>query len=115
MGSKKTNKYHLINAGSMTGTSVITSSSQNVENLDNIGLQVDWTGTPTGTIEVQGSVDKVTFYSLTFNPVLAQPAGSASGYLINLNQFPWPWLRVKYTNASGTGSLSVWLFSKDLN
>jgi hypothetical protein len=113
MGSKKTNSYHLIAAQDMAG--VISSSIQNVSNFDNIGLQVTWTGTPTGIIQVLGSVDGVTFYALTFNPVLTQPAGSAGGYLIDLNQFPWPFLQVTYAQTSGAGTLDVWLNSKDLN
>lgn len=126
MGSKKTNSFRLITNGVMTGTATITSTptaansgtsqpGQNVQNLDNLGLEISWTGTPTGTITVLGSNSGTTFYALTFNPAITQPAGSAGGYLINLNQFPWPWLQVKYTNASGTGTLNAWLYGKDLN
>jgi hypothetical protein len=118
MGVKKTTGatgYHLINAGSMTGTSTITSDTYNVVNLDNIGLQCIWTGTATGTITVNGSVDGSTFTSLTFNPALTQPAGSAGNILIDINQFPFPFLNVAYTNATGSGTLNVWLFGKDVN
>lgn len=83
--------------------------------MDNLGLQVSFVGTMTGTLSVEGSVDKVNFDALTFNPVLGQPAGSATRYLIDINQFPWPWLRVSYTNSSGSGTLTVGIFSKDLN
>lgn len=106
---------HLINAGVMTGTNVLNSQTFNLQNLDNIGLQVEWTGTPTGTIEVMCSINNITFYALTFDPTLAQPSGSASGYLINLNQVPFPYLKVRYTNSSGVGVLNVWLSGKDLN
>ncbi len=115
MGVKKNNIYHLINAGSMTGTATILSSAQNVVNFDNLGLQVDWTSTAVGTLSVLGSVDGVTFHALTFSPALSQPAGTAGGYIIDLNQFPWPYLQVKYVNSSSSGTLDVWLCSKDLN
>lgn len=115
MGAKKTNIFKLIDAGVMTGTTVIASNSQNVLNTDNQGLQVDWTGAATGVISVLGSIDNISFHALTFNPVLAQPAGTAGGYLVDLNQFPWPFLKVSYTNATSTGVLNVWLCSKDLN
>lgn len=122
MGFKKINGFWLVQNGSMTGTSVITSSGQNVQNYDNIGLEVTWTGTPTGTLVIQGSVSAgvkeattVTYYDLTFNPALAQPSGSAGGYLINLSGLPYPYIRVKYTNASSTGTLNVYIFEKDLN
>jgi hypothetical protein len=122
VGVKKINQYWLVQQGVMTGTATITSSGQYVANLDNIGLEITWTGTPTGTISVLGSIsnaipgiDAVIYYALTFNPALSQPAGSGGGYLINLNQFPWHYLKVQYVNASGTGVLDVVLFGKDLN
>ena len=94
MGVKKLNIFQLITNGVMTGTATITSPIQNVQNFDNLGLQLTWTGTPTGTLSILGSVDGVNFYALSFtNPALIQPAGSASGYLVNLNQFPWPYLQ----------------------
>lgn len=115
MGFKKINRYHLINAGVMTGTTTLTSAAQNIENFDNTGLHVIWTGTPTGVFSVLCSIDNVTYDALTFNPALAQPAGSASSYLVNLNQVPFPYIKARYVNASGTGVLHVWLNSKDLN
>lgn len=101
--------------GTMSGTSVIISAPTNIKNLDNIGFQLAWTGTPTGTIEIQCSVDGVTYYSLSFNPAILQPAGSSGGYIINLTELPYPWIQLKYTNASGTGALTAWICGKDIN
>lgn len=116
MGSKKVLPvYPLIINGAMTGTATITSTPTNIQNLDNVGIQVSWTGTPTGTISVLCSVDGVQYDSLTFTPTLAQPAGSAGSYLINLNQLPFPMVEVQYTNTSGTGVFNASIFGKDLN
>lgn len=122
MGAKKVNQIWLIKNGIMTGTSTLISVAQTLVNFDNAGLEVTWTGTPTGTISVLGSVSAAfpsvavpTFYSLTFNPPLSQPIGAAGGYLIDLNQFPFPFLEVEYVNISGSGTLNVYLFGKDLN
>ncbi len=101
--------------GAMASTNVIYSNIIDLTLFDNNGLEVTWTGTPTGVIEVFASVSGATFYALTFSPVLAQPAGSASGYLIDLNQFPFRYSYVKYTNASGSGALTAWTCGKDLN
>lgn len=101
--------------GVMTGTDVITSNPTNIQNLDNIGLQIAWTGTAIGVIEIQCSIDGVTFMDLSFGPPIAQPAGVDGGYLVNLTELPYPLIRVKYTNASGTGTLSAWICGKDLN
>lgn len=101
--------------GTMATTSVIYSNIVDVAKMDNLGLEVTWTGTPTGVFEVQGSDSGINFYSLTFSPALAQPAGSASGYLVDLNQFPFRYILLKYTNASGSGTLTVYGQNKDLN
>lgn len=115
MGSKATNIFHLITNGVMTGTSTITSATQSINKMDNVGLQVEWTGSAVGTISVLCSIDNTTFNALTFSPLLTQPAGTAGSYLIDLNQVPFPYIQVQYVNASSTGVLNVWMSSKDLN
>ena len=60
------------------------------------------------------SISGINFYALTFNPALAQPSGSAGGYLIDLNQFPFKYFQVQYVNSSGSGTLNVYAFEKDL-
>ena len=101
--------------GTMSGTNTIYSNIQDISNTDNQGLEITWSGTPTGTISVLCSESGLYFYPLTFNPAITQPAGSAGGYLIDLNQVPWRYVMVQYVNASGSGVLTMWLGSKDLN
>lgn len=116
MGFKKVLPgQHIITNGVMTGTSVVTSSVIDKTNLDNVGLHIIWTGTAVGTIEVKCSIFGTVYDALTFNPVLAQPAGSAGSYLIDLNQVPFPYVKVVYTNGSGSGVLNVHLCGGDLN
>lgn len=101
--------------GVMSGTNVIYSQISDVSKMDNIGLEVFWTGTPMGTFEVLGSNSGDNFFPLTFNPVLDQPSGVAGGYGVDLNQFPWKYLLLRYTNISGSGVLNVYGQNKDLN
>lgn len=115
MGQKRNLDFQNITNGVMTGTTTITSATTNVQNLDNVGLEISWTGTPTGTISVLGSNSNVNFYPLTFSPALTQPAGSAGGYLIDLNQFPFFYIQIQYVNVSGTGVLNTYFSGKDLN
>lgn len=133
MGVKKANTFQLnwsatlnspyspniplsgVTSGVMASTNTIYSNVMMVENIDNMGLEVTWTGTPTGTISVLCSNSGASFYSLTFSPVLGQPAGSAGGYLIDLNQLPFKYVAIQYTNASGSGTLKVYSETKDLN
>ena len=83
--------------------------------MDNIGLEVTYTGTPTGTFSVMVSNSGINFYALTFSPALTQPAGSGGGYAIDLNQFPFQFIMLQYVNASGTGTLTVYGMNRDLN
>lgn len=92
--------------GVMSGTNTIYSQIINISTKDNVGLEVTWTGTPTGTFSVMGSNSGINFYALTFNPTLAQPAGSAGGYIVNINQFPWVYIMLQYVNSSGSGILT---------
>ena len=105
----------LLNAAAMSGTSTILSAVQSIQYYDNIGLEISWTGTPTGTISILASISDVNFYPYAPALTLTQPAGSAGGYLLNLNQVPYPYIKVQYVNSSGTGALSVWVSAKDLN
>lgn len=101
--------------GTMASTNTIYTQILDVSRMDNMGLEVTWTGTPTGTFSVMVSNSGINFYALTFNPALAQPAGSGSGYAIDLNQVPFKYVMLQYVNASGSGSLTVYGQNKDLN
>lgn len=99
----------------MTGTSTILSNAQNIANFDNCCLAIKWTGAAVGTISILESADGVQYDAIVFNPSLAQPAGTGSQYTINLALLPAQFIQVKYVNASSTGSLYAYIFSKDMN
>ena len=115
--------YKLVDAVSMaTG---FVSKPVNAQFQDNIGLQVAWTSSDAiGVIEVEASNDcKVdgagnylsgTFYALTFNPGLTQPDSNNGGYLVNINNFPFVYYRIRYTRTSGSGTLNVTTTSKEV-
>lgn len=103
-----------VTSGAMSGTSTVYSQIVDVHTIDNCGLELTWTGTPTGNIQILASSSGTSFYPISFSPSLEQPAGSAGGYLINLNQFPWQYIMVEYTNTSGSGSLTAYLTAKGL-
>lgn len=103
-----------VNTGAMASTNTIYSNVQAVPYQHNIGLEITWTGTPTGTISILASESGNNFYPLSFSPAITQPAGSAGGYLIDLTQLAFRYYAVKYVNASGSGTLTVWAGQKDL-
>lgn len=102
--------------GVMTGTNTIYSQIVDVSRMDNIGLEVNWTGTPAGTLTIDVSISGINFYPLSsYNNTLPQPAGSAGGYPLTLTLLPYKYFMLKYINASGTGVLNVYGQLKDLN
>lgn len=102
-------------SGTMSGTNTIYSNIIDLSRMDNVGLEVNWTGTPVGTFSVLGSNSGANFYALTFDPALGQPNGSAGGYLIDLTQYPFKYILLEYVNSSGSGNLTVYAQNKDLN
>ncbi len=102
-------------AGVMNSTNTIYSQILDVSKMDNQGLEVTWTGDAAGTLSVLVSNSGINFYSLTFNPALAQPGGVAGGYAIDLNQLPFKYMLLRYVNMTGSGLLTVYGQQKDLN
>jgi Flp pilus assembly protein TadG len=95
-------------AGAMTGTSTIYTNILGLRQTDNQGIELTWTGTPTGTISVMVSNSGINFYALTFSPPLSQPGGSAGGYVISLTAIPFQYMFLQYVNASGTGTITTY-------
>lgn len=104
----------IINAVSMASS--ITSSVVEIKNQDNIGIQLNWTGTPVGTFAVQVSSDYLqdtegnvmnagNWITLPISPSIAA-AGSADSAFVDVNQTSAQYMRVVYTRTSGTGTLT---------
>lgn len=109
----------IITNGSMTGTSTINSDPFWVGQAIGYAVQAVWSGTPTGTIKLQASIDAVepnpsnsnepatitnweditdSSYSIT---------GSAGTYTWNVTDVFYRWVRVVYVNSSSTGTLNA--------
>jgi hypothetical protein len=110
--------YHLMVDGDMSGN--LTSALVDVTYTDNVGIQLNFTGTPTGVFAVEGSVDyddhlqTGNWSELTFSTT-PSAVGAADVHLLNLNQLPYKKIRVTYTESSGSGTLNIYVMSKGLN
>lgn len=94
--------------GVMASTNVIYSNIIDMSRYDNIGLEVTFTGTPTGVFSVLASNSGISFYTLTFNPAITQPAGAAGGFAVAVLTYPFKYFMLEYANASGSGILTVY-------
>lgn len=118
--------FQVCASATMSGTSVFTSSATSIIYRDSLAYQFNWTGNPTGTFQIQGSVDynpglpqsAGTFNSGNWNPVTITPTPTAASgsatYLVNMNQLAFSYARFQYTNASGSGVLGAWTCGKSL-
>lgn len=102
----------IITSGSMTGTSTLTSSEIDIQYLSRASIQLVWTGTPTGTFAIQGTVDGSTWSPITTNPASIAASGSAGNHLVE-GEIHSKKMRVQYTNSSGTGTLNAWITAKE--
>lgn len=106
----------IVDAGDMSLAS-ITSDTINLENILYLAVQAVWTGTPTGTIKLQGSCDTGTTIAgntdgdgvsnwTDIASATLSPAGSASSGFIELKETGIKWVRLVYTKSGGSGSLT---------
>lgn len=82
------------------------SKSMQVVNKRVASFGLVWTGTPTGTLDLQVSNDETNWFSLGMT-LAAQPAGSASSTGASADIGGWGYVRVSYTRSSGTGTLEI--------
>lgn len=104
----------------------ITSAVTSIEFLDNIGVQLEWTGTAVGSFQVQVSIDynqdnfgnvlnAGTWVPINFPAPVSSvdiPTSSGSPIYLDLNQLSAPWIRIVYNGVSGTGTLNAWIAGK---
>lgn len=126
-------KFQNITNGVMTGTNVLTSSVTSIAFLDDVGIEFVWTGSPVGNFQVQVSADHAqdSFGNVTvagnWVPLLFTywngssfvtsyniPTSLASPYYIDLALLSAPWIRIQYTNISGSGVLQSFITAKQV-
>lgn len=121
--AQKFAKKQVMVDGAMASTNTITSDVTDMTGLNTGSYQMKWTGTPTGNatswiLEVSNNFDphrpsEATWTVATIATAPTNPAGSATNTGLDLGtDFPWGACRLKYVNASGTGTLQIWFFGK---
>lgn len=107
----------IISAGVMTGTTVITGPWVRIQPQTGLSFQAKWTGTPNGAFAFDiSNDDDPNFAGSPMGPTplplpasfaAGNPAGAASSYPFDFGPLTYRWIRIKYTNASSTGTLWV--------
>lgn len=112
MGRKNTILFQNVTNGDMSSN--ITSPVTDISYMDNVGIELVFTGTPSGTFYVEASNDGATFTAMDFGSPGPLASGSASSIILNIQQCPYRQLRVRYVRSSGSGTLNCWLSAKQI-
>ncbi len=112
-------RFQNITAGDMS-TATITSVVTNIKYSDNVGIELDWTGTsPVGVAAIQTSIsyqqdaEGNVVTTGTWNTITSAPVtGNSGSLLFDLNQIAPMWIRVVYTKTSGVGTLNGYICAK---
>lgn len=95
--------------GDMSQATLVSSPSV-VKYMDNISYQAVYSGTATGTFDVEVSHDGVNWSPLN---LLVSLAGGSPQF-IDINQTGAAQIRFTYTRAAGTGTLNVTVTAKEI-
>jgi hypothetical protein len=125
-------QYQVVASQSMTST--ITSAPTNIQNLDDVGVQFNFTGAPVGNFRVQVSADYAqdaegnvqnpgnwvpllfTYWNgSAFVTSYDIPTTQGSPYYIDLALLSAPFIREVYTPTSGSGTLSIYITAKSVS
>lgn len=116
----RVNKIPILANTATSSTTAYTSAVTHILNLDNVFAQINFTGTPTGTLTIQVSADYFqdqqgnVISTGNWVTIVTQPVSGAQVFGFDLNQLGAPWLRIVYTNASSTGHVAMFLSGKGL-
>lgn len=105
----------VITAGSMTGTAVINGIAVNAAHIETASFQANYSAgsSPIGTLQVQGSNDIVVntgdapTHWANIGSTVAVSGGNSGSVMAPVLNINYDWIRIVYTNTSGTGTLNV--------
>lgn len=106
-------------AVAVSATSTYYSTPTSLKLLRHAAYTLHWTGTPTGTFTVWASnkpspslTDDTDWVNLSLARAITQPAGTASKDYVDVSDDPFLWSRLKYVNASGSGTITSYFTGK---
>lgn len=103
-----TQPFKFFDAADMSGN--LVSIESDVSHLDNMGIGMVWTGTPTGTFSIEAKVGESPWQDIGLTGITT--TGVAGEHVINLNQLPFNKIRISYTATSGSGTLTAYGVAK---
>ena len=109
MSKKVLTSYPILSAQSLGAS--FNSASTGTQFLDRVCYQLTWTVDAVGVIMVQGSIDNITFVDLDINPIILNNAADSA--IADIQVTAIPFVRLAYTRASGSGTISGYISGKE--
>lgn len=91
-----------------------TSAPTVISYLDNVGLEFNWTGNATGAFYVDCSNSGTTWEPLDLGTPGPLATGANNGVIVAVESCPYKFIRTRFVNASGTGSLNCIVSAKQV-
>jgi hypothetical protein len=107
--SKNALNYHSIKSGDMSSN--ILSVGTNIQYLDNVSVQFNFTGTPSGYFNVYESNDNINYIQVDLGKT-PLASGVAGIILIEMPGLCASWLKLEYVANSGVGTLDAFITAK---
>lgn len=116
----------LVSGSASVGVATFTSSATAVQYKDNVGYQINFTGTPFGVLQINASNDYNPQLPESGNPFNSSTNGNwvtltsisistaSSPVGFNLNQVPFAFIQCQFISGTASGSLTGWVTSKGL-
>lgn len=101
---------HFLSAQTLGAT--FNSPAISMPRMDRITFGLSWSGTPAGSLVVQGSVDGSVWVTIASIAAITM-AGAGDTALIDMAT-GCPYIRLSYTRSGGTGSLDVYYSQKEV-
>ena len=108
--SFRTINRQIIKDGVMSSTNTIYGDILQIDQGMTVAFECVFTGTPTGTLTVEGSNTGSNWNTLDID--INSPVGSAGTTGIDILRTGFRYLRLKYTNISGSGVLQAYIYAK---
>lgn len=99
----------MISGDALTGADASTNQTSppiDKGDLKDYAVQIVFTGTPSGTVKIQASIDNVSWADVSGTSTTVT-TGAPSPIVINLNGQSYRFARVVWTNSAGTGTIGA--------
>lgn len=126
MPGKEASVFNIFSSVSVSGAQTFTSSITANIYRDNVGYQIIFSGSPTGTLQINVSNNYNLQQPQSGNVINSSPGGDwttlasvsmvnvVSPVAFNMNQVPFAFIQCQFVSSTASGTITGWISSKSL-